>query len=186
MLPTNTQQDVLDLSQGRGGPRSSWTMTSLMVIGLLGTAMAGYDTAVVSGTIDFMAESLKFPRKDDTFQRTAVVASTTICAMLSACAQVLSTTGQSFGRRPVLCAGILLHFVGTTMCVFATEYWFLIAGRSVVGLGAGFIFVVLPMYLGECSAASSRVCRGEFGPLYRPRASCGGDSECILTGTSAR
>ncbi|CAD7936280.1 unnamed protein product, partial [Amoebophrya sp. A120] len=137
-------------------PPPTLTKRYLIAVGCAGTAMAGYDTAVVSGTIDFMAESLKFSKQDDTFQRTAVVAATTICAMLSAFAMLLSTTLQNWGRRPVLCLGMLLHISGTILCVIAVHFEALIVGRAVVGVGAGLIFVVLPMHLSECAPASSR------------------------------
>ena len=53
-------QDQLQIQQHQSTRKTSAAGKYLILIGCAGTAMAGYDTAVVSGTIDFQAESLHF------------------------------------------------------------------------------------------------------------------------------
>ncbi len=43
--------------------------------------------------------------------------------------------GDRFGRRPIMLGGCLIFILGSVSCVFASNYWFLIAGRILQGFG---------------------------------------------------
>lgn len=54
-----------------------------------------------------------------------------------------------FGRKPALLVGIIIFFIGSIACVFATSIWQLIVFRIIQGLGMGCGLVIASAILGE-------------------------------------
>ncbi len=48
--------------------------------------------------------------------------------------------GDMYGRKPVAIAGVVIFLIGSWMCGFAPNMWWLIGARGIQGIGAGAIF----------------------------------------------
>ena len=61
-----------------------------------------------------------------------------------------------FGRKPLMIASGVLFVISIPIIALAHGYGPLIAGRLLQGISAGFIGVVVPLYLAECLGAADR------------------------------
>jgi SP family myo-inositol transporter-like MFS transporter 13 len=76
------------------------------------------------------------------------------------------------GRKVVICASDGLFILGSLVMGAATNVWWLIVGRFIVGLGIGFASNTVPIYLSELAPRASRgtlvtinivfICTGQF------------------------
>ena len=56
---------------------------------------------------------------------------------LSIAQLLFGTLSDRYGRRSMIILGFAISIIGTTICIFATDIWILIAGRFVQGMGLG-------------------------------------------------
>ena len=62
----------------------------------------------------------------------------TAAMLVSACTvPVVGKLSDIFGRRGFYLAGIIVFIVGSLICGFSQNFWMLVAGRAVQGLGMG-------------------------------------------------
>ncbi len=119
-------------------------------VAALGGLLFGFDTAVISGTTDWLRAS--FGLSD--FMLGFTVSSAligTIIGSLSA-----GRPADAFGRREVLFVLAVLYFVTAIGCALAPELWSFIVFRFIGGLAVGGASVVSPMYIAEISPARYR------------------------------
>lgn len=94
--------------------------------------------AMVAVSIDAMLPTLGAISLDlgveDPNDRQAVI--TMFILGMSVSPIVMGPIADSIGRRPVLFAGLGIYAVGTLICVFATSFDMLLAGRFLSGVGA--------------------------------------------------
>jgi DHA1 family bicyclomycin/chloramphenicol resistance-like MFS transporter len=57
-------------------------------------------------------------------------------------ALVVGNLGDKFGRRSIILLGLLVFTIGSLFCVFATEYYMLILGRTLQGIGISGVAVL--------------------------------------------
>lgn len=62
----------------------------------------------------------------------------------------------AYGRRLCIALDSIPYVVGPVMMALASEWWVLVLGRVVVGMGVGISAIVVPAYLGEMSPARTR------------------------------
>ncbi len=48
---------------------------------------------------------------------------------------VAGNLGDRFGRKPIIIAGLILFSIGSLLCCYAPEYWVLLLGRVLQGIG---------------------------------------------------
>jgi len=120
------------------------------IVAGLGGLLFGFDTAVISGTTDWLKR--EFILSD--FMLGFTVASALIGTIIGSIA--VGKPADAVGRRGVLFAMALLFFIGAIGCGVAWNWWFLLAFRFVGGLGVGGASVVSPLYIAEISPAKYR------------------------------
>lgn len=138
------------------------------VIAALGGLLFGFDTAVISGTTDwlksgFVAEFtsrvqhlVPSAASDDLggFILGFTVASALIGTVLGSI--IVGRPADSFGRRGVLFALGIFYFISAIGCALAWNWSSFVLFRFIGGLAVGGASVVSPMYIAEISPAQYR------------------------------
>ncbi|MFB3906711.1 MAG: sugar porter family MFS transporter [Acidobacteriota bacterium] len=127
--------------------------TSLLaatLIAALGGLLFGFDTAVISGTTDWLTRVYNL----SSFGLGFTVASALIGTILGAVGA--GKPADAIGRRRTLVAIAVLYFVSAVGTALAWDWYSFLFFRFVGGLGVGGASVVSPMYIAEISPAGLR------------------------------
>jgi len=124
----------------------------------LGGFLFGFDTAVISGAINFLRVQ---------FQLTPVLEGWIMSSALIGC--VLGAAGSGwladrYGRKKILLLSALLFIVSAAGCALANTPAWLVVARIVGGIGVGFAAMVAPMFISELAPAHMR---GRLVSLYQ-------------------
>ncbi|HEY1113728.1 MAG TPA: sugar porter family MFS transporter [Chitinophagaceae bacterium] len=124
----------------------------------LGGLLFGYDTAVISGTIELVRNQ---------FALTTAYEGWFVSSGLVGCiigVLIAGALSNSIGRKKVLVLSGLAFLVSAIGCAFAPSKEWLVMARLVGGIGVGVASVVAPMYISEFAPASKR---GMLVALYQ-------------------
>jgi SP family arabinose:H+ symporter-like MFS transporter len=124
----------------------------------LGGFLFGFDTAVISGAINFLR---------DKFHLNAIMEGWIMSSALVGCvlgAAIAGVLADKFGRKKVLLSSALLFIISALGCAVAHTPAFLVVSRIVGGVGVGFAAMVAPMFIAELSPADIR---GRLVSLYQ-------------------
>ncbi|MCE5348252.1 MAG: sugar porter family MFS transporter [Bacteroidales bacterium] len=130
----------------------------LSIVASLGGFLFGYDTAVISGTVDQV--SSQFNLSDIT--KGWYVG----CALVGSIAGVIiaGSLSDKFGRKIVLLLSAVLFSVSGIGCMIAADEVQLVIARILGGIGIGVASVVSPLYIAEVSVPSFR---GRLVSMYQ-------------------
>ncbi|CAN4116091.1 unnamed protein product [Withania somnifera] len=117
------------------------------------SVLLGYDTGVMSGAVIYIKEDLKI----SDVEIEILVGTINIYSLVGAA--IAGRTSDWIGRRYTIILASAIFFVGAILMGFATNYWFLMFGRFVAGIGVGYALMIAPVYTAEVAPAS---CRGFF------------------------
>jgi len=120
------------------------------VIASLGGLLFGFDTAVISGTTDWLGQVFEL----SSFWLGFTVASALIGTIIGAIA--VGKPADKYGRKNVLFVLAILYFVSALGSAFAWDWYSFLFFRLIGGLGVGGASVVSPMYIAEISPAKYR------------------------------
>lgn len=122
----------------------------MSVVAALGGLLFGFDTAVISGTINFIQPY---------FRLSEAGLGWTVSSLLFGCIAgvfVAGKAGDHFGRRKVLMLAALLFIVSAVGSASAHSLPVFISARILGGLAVGVASVLSPMYIAELSPARYR------------------------------
>jgi MFS transporter, SP family, arabinose:H+ symporter len=130
----------------------------LSVVASLGGFLFGYDTAVISGTVEQVASQF---RLDDITKGWYVG-----CALAGSIAGVVvaGSLSDKFGRKIVLLLSAVLFSVSGIGCMVAGNEVQLVIARIIGGIGIGVASVISPLYIAEISIPSFR---GRLVSMYQ-------------------
>ena len=125
-------------------------MLFLAVTAAVGGLLFGYDTAVISGTVELVTARFGL----DSLQQGWYVG----CALAGSIAGVLcaGVLSDRLGRRRTMLVSAVLFTVSAVGCALCADFTQLVVYRIVGGLGIGVVSVVSPLYISEVSAARRR------------------------------
>ena len=130
----------------------------LAIISSLGGFLFGYDTAVISGTINFVTSQ---------FQLDAAGTGWYVSSALLGCILGVSFTGvlsDKYGRKKLLLLSALFFGVSAIGCAFSIGFTDLVIYRLIGGLGIGVASMLSPLYISELSPSHKR---GRLVALYQ-------------------
>ena len=125
-------------------------LVSSTLIAALGGLLFGFDTAVISGTTQWLQSTYDL----SSFELGFTVASALIGTIIGSL--VIGRIADRYGRRSSLSLLALLYFISALGSGLAWSWYSLIFFRFVGGLGVGGASVVSPMYIAEVSPARLR------------------------------
>lgn len=155
-------------SSTEGAPPVSRKVIGLAVAGAVGGFLFGFDSSVVNGAVDAMA---------DEFVMSEAVTGFAVAVALLGCAAGAYLAGKvadRYGRIPAMKIGALLFLVSAVGTGLAFSVWDLVFWRLVGGLGIGLASVIAPAYISEispatCAGASLHFSNWPSPPVSSPR-----------------
>jgi SP family arabinose:H+ symporter-like MFS transporter len=130
----------------------------LSIVASLGGFLFGYDTAVISGTVD----QVKIQFSLDDMMTGWYVG----CALAGSIAGVLfaGSLSDKYGRKIVLFLSAFLFSISGLGCMIAADEVQLVIARILGGVGIGVASVISPLYIAEISVPSFR---GRLVSMYQ-------------------
>ncbi|MBK9389729.1 MAG: sugar porter family MFS transporter [Bacteroidetes bacterium] len=130
----------------------------LSVVASLGGFLFGYDTAVISGTVDHVKTQFSL---DDMMTGWYVG-----CALAGSIAGVVfaGSLSDKYGRKVVLFISAFLFSISGIGCMIAADEVQLVIARILGGVGIGVASVISPMYIAEISIPRFR---GRLVSMYQ-------------------
>lgn len=116
----------------------------------LGGFLFGFDTAVISGAVNFLRTQFQLsPAMEGWVMSSALLG----CVAGAALAGYLS---DKYGRKKTLLMSAFLFIISSIGCMVAGSAGILVVARIVGGIGVGFAAMVAPMFIAELSPANLR------------------------------
>jgi len=122
----------------------------ITVVAALGGLLFGFDTAVISGTINFIQPY---------FGLSEAGLGWTVSSLLFGCIAgvfLAGKAGDQFGRKKVLMAAALLFFISAVGSAAAHSLVFFVTARVLGGIAVGVASILSPMYIAELAPAKYR------------------------------
>ncbi|MFB9769195.1 sugar porter family MFS transporter [Lactiplantibacillus modestisalitolerans] len=126
-----------------------WLATIIVTMGSL---LFGYDTGVVNGSLEFMAQ--KGQLNLTAFQQGIVSSGLTLGAAFGAI--IGGPLADKIGRKKILTILGIIFAVGALGCAFATNISVLIGFRFILGLAVGSASANVPVYIAEVAPTELR------------------------------
>ncbi len=122
----------------------------ISIIAALGGLLFGFDTAVISGTINFIQPY---------FGLSEAALGWTVSSLLFGCIAGVFLAGKAgdvYGRKKVLMMAALLFFVSALGSASAHSLYFFLIARVLGGIAVGVASILSPMYIAELAPAKYR------------------------------
>jgi MFS transporter, SP family, arabinose:H+ symporter len=118
-------------------------LTLVCLVASLGGLLFGFDTAVISGTVDRVREQFALNElMEGWFTSSALVG----CVLGAVTAGALS---DRFGRKPVLAGAAVFFLISALYSTIPHTFNVLVLARVACGIGIGMASVIAPMYVSE-------------------------------------
>jgi len=130
----------------------------LSVVAAIGGFLFGYDTAVISGTVQQVTHQFGL----NSMQVGWFVG----CALVGSISgvSIAGILSDHFGRKKTMILSAILFSVSAIGCAIASSYTGLVIYRIIGGIGIGIVSIVSPMYISEVSLPKYR---GSLVSLYQ-------------------
>jgi SP family arabinose:H+ symporter-like MFS transporter len=122
----------------------------ISIVAAFGGLLFGFDTAVISGTINFIQPY---------FGLSEVGLGWTVSSLLFGCiigVSVAGKAGDQYGRKKVLMLAAALFFISALGSAFSHQLLTFVTARVIGGIGVGVASILSPMYIAEIAPAKSR------------------------------
>lgn len=122
----------------------------LLLVAGLGGLLYGVDVGIIAGALPYLEATSGL----NAGQLSIVVAAVLLGSVISTL--FAGTLADWMGRKPLMALSGVLFVISIPVIALSRGYEPLVLGRLLQGISAGLIGVVVPLYLAECLAASSR------------------------------
>lgn len=122
----------------------------LLLVSGLGGLLYGVDVGIIASALPYLEATSGLNAGQLSFIVAAVLLGSVISTLFA------GTLADWLGRKWLMVLSGVLFVVSIPMIALANGYGALVLGRLLQGVSAGFIGVVVPLYLAECLSANSR------------------------------
>lgn len=122
----------------------------ISIVAAFGGLLFGFDTAVISGTINFIQPY---------FGLSEAGLGWTVSSLLFGCiigVSIAGKAGDRYGRKKVLMLAASLFFISALGSALSHELFYFVTSRVIGGIGVGVASILSPMYIAEISPAKYR------------------------------
>jgi sugar porter (SP) family MFS transporter len=130
-------------SAARGSNHRAYIGLLLFISGV-GGALYGYDIGIIGAALLYLGKTINLTTAQESLVVAAVLAGGTVSSV------VAGALADWIGRKKLMIAAALIFVASVGLIVIAKDFTSLVAGRTLQGLSAGMIAVVVPLYLAEC------------------------------------
>src|SRR5271170_376662 len=130
-------------------PQTRYNRFLLLVAGL-GGLLYGVDVGIIAGALPYLEATSGLNPGQLSFIVAAVLLGSVISTLFA------GMLADWLGRKPMMIASGALFVLSIPMIALSHGFGPLVLGRLLQGISAGFIGVVIPLYLAECLEASNR------------------------------
>jgi SP family myo-inositol transporter-like MFS transporter 13 len=124
--------------------------TFLLLVAGLGGLLYGIDVGIIGGAVPYLQATAGLTASQLSFIVAAVLLGSVFSTLLS------GLLADWMGRKRLMILSGCAFVASIPVIALSHGYEFLLAGRLLQGMSGGLIGVVVPLYLAECLAASSR------------------------------
>jgi MFS family permease len=132
-----------------------------VLVASLGAFSFGYHLGIVNPALDYLARDLGIAL--NTQLKGLVVSTVLVGATMGSLYS--GRIADGVGRRTALVGVAAPLFLGSVLCGFANNVWFMLLGRLLAGVGIGASSNLVPMYIAEVSPAQLRGTLGSLNQL---------------------
>lgn len=122
----------------------------LLFIAGLGGLLYGIDVGVIAGALPYLQATTPYTAAQLSFVVAAVLLGSVLSSLFA------GTLADIFGRKWMMIVSGVCFVLSVPVICIPTGFEWLVAGRILQGAAAGFIGVVVPLYLAECLPADKR------------------------------
>jgi MFS transporter, SP family, solute carrier family 2 (myo-inositol transporter), member 13 len=122
----------------------------LLLVAGLGGLLYGIDVGIIGGAVPYLQATSGLTASQLSFIVAAVLLGSVFSTLFS------GLLADWMGRKPLMIVSGCAFVVSIPVIALSSGYGPLLLGRLLQGASGGFIGVVVPLYLAECLAASSR------------------------------
>jgi SP family myo-inositol transporter-like MFS transporter 13 len=137
------------MNENHGMAKTGYNRFLLLVAGL-GGLLYGVDVGIISGALPYLEATSKLNAGQLSFIVAAVLLGSVISTLFA------GALADWLGRKKMMAVSGILFVISIPMIALAQGYEALVLGRLLQGISAGFIGVVIPLYLAECLGAADR------------------------------
>ncbi|KAJ7563690.1 hypothetical protein O6H91_03G121500 [Diphasiastrum complanatum] len=148
IVPSNAKSEWRGEVDGRHERKRS--IIRYAVYPSLSSAMSGYCGGVMSGAVLFIKQEFKF---NDLLEE-VLMGSFVIVSFVGGI--IAGFLADSIGRKKTIVVSAAIVLSGCIVIGLAPSYWFILTGRLLTGIGSGFPYVIVPLYISEISPPESR------------------------------
>ncbi|KAJ9427781.1 hypothetical protein FOXG_04622 [Fusarium oxysporum f. sp. lycopersici 4287] len=138
----------------------NWRIYALAVCASMGSAMFGYDSAFIGGTMALPSFQSRFGLSDVSGTTLASLKANIVSTFQAGCffgAILCHGATERLGRKYTLVACGIIFDVGVVLQLVSSGHIGLIyAGRAITGLAVGASSLLVPVYISECSPPAVR------------------------------
>jgi MFS transporter, SP family, solute carrier family 2 (myo-inositol transporter), member 13 len=122
----------------------------LLLVAGLGGLLYGVDVGIIAGALPYLNDTSGLNARQLSFVVAAVLLGSVVSTLFA------GALADLLGRRELMKWSGFLFVASIPIIALAHGYVPLVAGRLLQGMSAGFIGVVVPLYLAECLGAANR------------------------------
>ena len=129
--------------------KNSYVILVSLVVALGGFLM-GFDASVISGAVRFIELEFNLSKLELGWAVSSLTLTATLAMM------VCGPLSDRIGRKKLLLASAFVYAISAVLCAFAPNFWVLVVGRLMAGLGVGASLIIAPMYIAELAPPAMR------------------------------
>nr|CAJ29291.1 putative polyol transporter protein 4 [Lotus japonicus] len=143
------QKNLQDFDPQKKPKRNKYAFACAMLASMT-SILLGYDIGVMSGAAIYIKRDLKV----SDVKIEILLGIINLYSLIGS--GLAGRTSDWIGRRYTIVFAGAIFFVGALLMGFSPNYWFLMFGRFIAGIGIGYALMIAPVYTAEVSPASSR------------------------------